>query len=97
MLDKIRDLIAKALDEINEQLEDEKKVVLTDDTRFIGKNACLDSISFVTFISILEELIEENINKSVQLVNEKAFSETNSPFYSVETLINYIETLISEE
>lgn len=94
---EIRALIAKAIEEINEQLEDENKVVLNDETRFIGKNACLDSISFVTFISILEELIEENLNKNVQLVNEKAFSEKNSPFYSVESLSNYIETLISEE
>lgn len=97
MQEKIRELIAKAIDEINEQLEDEQKVVVTEDTRFIGKNACLDSISFVTCISILEELIEENFNKNVQLVNEKAFSEKNSPFYSVETLSNYIETMISEE
>ena len=93
----IRELIAKAIDEINEQLEDDSKVTLSDETRFIGKKACLDSISFVTFISILEELVEEKLNKNIQLVNEKAFSEKNSPFYSVETLCNYIQCLISED
>ena len=93
----IKKLIYKAIDEINEQLEDDRKVELSDDTCFIGKKACLDSISFVTFISILEELIEEKLDKNIQIVNEKAFSEKNSPFYSVETLCNYIQSLISEE
>lgn len=90
----ISELIEKAIDEINEQL-DENKVILNENTHFIGKNACMDSISFVTFISVLEDLIEEKLNVHIQIVNEKAFSEKNSPFYSVETLTNYIISLLN--
>ena len=94
---EIRELITKAIDELNEQLEPDNRVTVSPDTRFIGSKASLDSISFVTFISILEELLEENYAKSFQLVDEKAFSEKNSPFYSVETLEKYIATLVDDK
>ena len=45
---KIKELINQAVDEVNEQLDDESQVTLTDKTSFIGKDACFDSISFVT-------------------------------------------------
>lgn len=87
-------LIKESIDELNEQLND--KVELANDTHFVGSQACLDSIGFVTFISILEEKIQDELDKTVQLVDEKAFSSKNSPFYSVETLKEYIAKKIQE-
>ncbi len=93
---EIKEILKLAIDELNEQLEDDEKVEFSDDVRFIGSKACIDSITFVTLISIIEELIEEKYNKTIHLVNEKAFSQKRSPFYSIETMSAYIEDLLKE-
>lgn len=96
MNSEIKELFENAIVELNEQLDDDEKVILDDETRFIGSKACINSITFVTLISIIEELVEDKFDKSIHLVNEKAFSSKNSPFYSVETFTNYIEELLKE-
>lgn len=92
----IKELLKEALEELNEQLDDDEKVEFSEETRFIGSSACIDSITFVTLISIIEELIEDKLGKTVHLVNEKAFSQKRSPFYSIETMTEYIEELVKE-
>lgn len=97
MREKLIELIQEAINELNEQLNDEEKISFSLDLKFIGKDICMDSFALVTFMSILEDLIADNLGKSIQIVSEKAFSEKNSPFLSVQTLSSYIEKLLNEE
>ncbi len=96
MKEQIKEILKDAIEELNEQLDDNEKVEFNENTRFIGSQAALDSISFVTLISIIEDLLEEKMGVTVQLVNEKAFSSKRSPFYSIETMTQYMEDLIKE-
>lgn len=96
MSDEVKNILKEAIEELNEQLDENDKVLFNESTRFIGSEACVDSITFVTLVTIIEELIEDKMNKKVQLVNEKAFSTKRSPFYSIETMTNYIDELIKE-
>ena len=96
MKEKIIEILKSSIEELNEQLDSEQQVQFNEETRFIGSKACIDSITFVTLITIIEELIEDEFEKTVHLVNEKAFSSKNSPFYSIETLTTYIEELVKE-
>lgn len=96
MREQIIAILESAIEELNEQLDAEEKIAFNDETRFIGSHACIDSMGFVTLISIIEELIADKTGKNIQLVNEKAFSQKHSPFYSITTLVDYIETLINE-
>lgn len=96
MKEEIKNILKNAIEELNEQLDENEKISFNDETRFIGSKACLSSINFVTLITIIEELIEDKFDKSVHLVNEKAFSSKRSPFYSIETFIEYIDELLKE-
>ena len=96
MKEEIKGILKEAIEELNEQLDDNEQVSFSEDTHFIGSKACLSSINFVTLISIIEELIEDKMDKTVHLVNEKAFSSKRSPFYSIETFTDYIEELLKE-
>lgn len=96
MGDQIIEILKEAVSELNEQMGDDEKIAFNDETRFIGSHACIDSMGFVTLVSIIEELIVDKTGKSVQLVNEKAFSQKHSPFYSIATLKDYIETMLNE-
>lgn len=96
MKEDVKLILKEAIEELNEQLDDEEKVNFNDETRFVGSKACLSSINFVTLITIIEELIEDKLDKTVHLVDEKAFSAKRSPFYSIETFAEYIEELLKE-
>ena len=96
MKEKIKEILKDAIFELNEQLDDEEKIDYNENTHFIGSKANLSSISFVTLVSIIEELIETKFDKTVHLVDEKAFSSKRSPFYSVETMTDYIEELLKD-
>lgn len=96
MSEVIHNILQEAIEELNEQLEEDKKVVFSEETRFIGSKASIDSMTFVTLISIIEELIEDKLDTTIHLVNEKAFSSKRSPFYSIETMTEYIDELLKE-
>jgi len=47
-------------------------------------------------ITDLEERISDEFDKDITLADEKAMSQRNSPFRSVESLTNYISKLLEE-
>jgi acyl carrier protein len=95
-ISEIKEILKEAISELNEQLDEDEKVEFNENTHFVGSSAAVDSITFVTLISIIEELIEDKLNTTISLVNEKAFSQKHSPFYSIETFSNYIQELLKE-
>lgn len=97
MEEKIKGIIKDAIEELNEQLEANRKIEYDEELRLIGSKAALDSISFVTLVAIIEDLIGEQFDKNIIIVNDKAFSQERSPFHSVATLSDYIEDLLKEE
>lgn len=97
MEEAICSIIRDAVDELNEQLGENQKITYAEDLRLIGSKAALDSISFVTLIAIIEDLISERLEKDLIIVNDKAFSMERSPFHSIGSLASYIEDLLKEE
>ena len=93
----IKDIIKEAIEELNEQLDDDEKIEYDANLKLIGKNAALNSMSFVTFVTIVEELLEEKQDISVEIVSDKAFSREHSPFYSIQTFEEFVEELINEK
>lgn len=92
--EKIREIVKAAVDELNEQLDD--PIVFDESVRLIGKGADLDSMSFVTLITTIEELIEDELDMEIEIVSDRAFSREHSPFATVESLEEFILTLLNE-
>jgi len=65
-------------------------------TRLYGAKSALDSIALVTLIADIEEKISEEFGKDIVLADERAMSQTRSPFGRVGTLVEYIEQLLEE-
>lgn len=68
----------------------------TKNTKLYGGNGALDSLSLVSFIADLEEKISDEFDKDIVLADEKAMSQSTSPFRNVESLTLYIETLLKD-
>lgn len=94
MKEKITNIMREAIEELNEQMEE--KLVYSEELRLIGKSAVVDSMEFVTLVSIIEEYVMDELDLDIHIVSDKAFSRERSPFYSVATLIDFICELIEE-
>ena len=95
MKEKIEALIKDALTEINEEIESSELENITKETRLYGGNSALDSLGLVSLIADLEEIISDEFDIEVVLADEKAMSQRTSPFRTVETLTDYIYTLVA--
>ena len=91
----ITQIVLSAIEMANHGREDSAQIPVKEDTPLYGKKGYLDSMSLVSFlIEIEESLMDKDIQ--VSLSDEKAMSQSRSPFLSVGTLVDYIETLINE-
>lgn len=96
MQNKLEKIIIKALDELNEELENDSLNNPTRETKLYGGSGALDSLALVSFITDLEEKISDEFDKDIILADEKAMSQRTSPFRTVESLTEYITKLLEE-
>ncbi len=97
MKNKIENIVRQAVEELNEQKETDKQLVFSPETRLIGKDAAIDSMEFVTLVTIIEELVGDEFDKDIRIVSDRAFSSDRSPFNSIGTLTEFVVELVGEE
>ena len=85
-------IIYESIDEINLSL-DEIKMEKNEATSIFGSDSILDSMDLVQLISLIEEKIEESTGTYIPIADENAMSLERSPFRTVGTLKEYINTL----
>ena len=71
--------------------------VIDENTRLFGSDALFTSIQLVSFITELEENLEDELDVYLTLADEKAMSRRTSPFSNVKYLISYVEEKIKED
>lgn len=90
------ELIFASIDELNLDLEENEKITKTEDTNLFGSGDSLDSLALINLITIIEQKLEEETGNYISLADEKAMSLDESPFKTVTTLKNYINSLIND-
>ena len=85
------DLVALIIEMAQEILEAEGKpgAALDQETRLFGKEGLLDSMGLVSLIVAVEQEIEDRHGTSVALADEKALSQSSSPYRTIGTLAEY--------
>lgn len=63
-------------------------------TYLIGRRSLLDSLGLVTLVVDLEQRLKEEYGLGVTLADDRAMSQRNSPFRTVQSLTDYIVSLI---
>ena len=92
---RILKTIYQAVDEINLQLPEEERLTPTVETLLWSKSGGLDSMSLVNLIVLTEQKVEEEFGEAINLADENAMSQENSPFQSIGTLADYMASLIN--
>jgi|TARA_B100000959_G_C14891543_1_gene586942 acyl carrier protein len=94
--DKILKSIYEAVDEVNEQLPEDQALEKSPDTVLLGESGKLESIDLVNILVATEENIEEAFDTPISITDERAVSEKNSPFKTIDTLCDFISNLLKE-
>jgi D-alanine--poly(phosphoribitol) ligase subunit 2 len=93
---KIINLVFSVIDEINKELSKDEHIIKSLDSVIYGSNGQLDSLGLVNFVVAVEQKIEDVFEKSINLADDKAMSEKNSPFQTIETFVNYIYDVLEK-
>lgn len=96
MQEKIQNIIIQALKNLADELENPQLQNPDLQTKIYGSEGNLDSLALVSFITDVEEMVDNEFNTNITLADEKAMSSRNSPFKDVSTLTQYIYNLIEE-
>ncbi len=95
--DKITQVIFEAIDEFNEQQAEEQQLEKSLDTILFGNSGKLNSLGLVNLIVGIEQKLEEEFGTAVTLADERAMSQTNSPFQTIGSLAEYTWSLLQEK
>ena len=93
----IINLVCDVIDEVNIDLPSTQKLKKSLDTQLYGDKSEIDSLSLVNIIVLTEQKIEDEFNIIINLADEKAMSQKNSPFRTIETFVEYIEKSVNEK
>jgi D-alanine--poly(phosphoribitol) ligase subunit 2 len=93
---EIIDLILNAITDLNQQFPQQQPIEAKADAILFGRGSKLDSLGLVNLIFLVEEKVLEKYDKAITLADERAMSLKSSPFHTVDTLAEYILTLLKE-
>lgn len=93
--EKILHLIYRCIDEMNEQLPEESRLVKDPATVLVGGQGGLDSLGFVSLIGLIEEKCEEEFLATLALADAAVTAEGDGAFETVGDLVKVIEQRVS--
>ena len=83
-------LVLDALAAINATRPENERFAVAPDTSLVGQHAVLSSLELVTFIVEVETRLFEEYGLQITLTDDRAFSESRSPFRRPSALAEYI-------
>ena len=92
----ILELVYAAIDEVNAQSANGTAIAKTPESRLLGSENGVDSLTFVNLVVALEEQIQDKLGQSVVLVDEDSMALQEHPFRTIGTLAEYVEKLVAK-
>ncbi len=93
----IREIVSEGIDHVNKSLVNSEALNALDPSATLyGSGGALDSLSLVALVTELEERVSEVLGVTIVLADEKMVSLRNSPFRSIDALVEYIELCVDK-
>lgn len=96
MSKSVKSIMEETLNSFIKEESIENFIEINENTKLFGSDALFSSIQLVSFITELEENLEDELDVYLTLADERAMSRRTSPFSSVKYLISYVEEKIKE-
>ena len=94
--DTIQEIVLQALNNVKNELGPDEQFEVGLDTLLFGSDSVLDSLSLVSVIVDVEAAISDVSGRDLSLTDDRAMSQSVSPFSDVNSLTAYIVLLLSE-
>ncbi len=98
-LTKSLDLIIANVQELLAESDEQVQIApeeLNETTRLIGQQGILTSLELVTLLFNVEQAISDELDTVITLADERAMSQEKSPFRTIGSLAQYVDTLLTE-
>ncbi|MBB6091655.1 acyl carrier protein [Povalibacter uvarum] len=89
MKDQLLPFIVETARSIAEEQGIDVSKELNDSTRLFGEGGLLDSLALVSLVIAVEQGIEERFGVRVEIADDKALSQKNSPYRTIGSLAAY--------
>jgi acyl carrier protein len=86
----IKKIIYDVIDEINEQLTEEKRLEKSSNTIIVGEGGVLDSLGVINFLVSLEDRVATQTGQPVALLKDDLIDEQSGTLRTVESISEYI-------
>jgi acyl carrier protein len=96
MRDKIIQAIFGAINDINQQMPKDERLVKSPETRLYGEDGPLDSLGLVNLIVATEQHLENFCGISISLAEEHVLDEHDNRFKTVAAMADFIEFVYGE-
>ena len=93
--DQVEQIVLEAIETVNLTRDPDAQVPVSTTTPLYGPGAPLDSLGLVALLIGTEEGLRA-AGANVTLADDRAMSQTRSPFRSVPALVQYVLTLTGE-
>jgi acyl carrier protein len=89
-------LIIKIVRDIYDPSGAARNLVVDENTALFGRDGLFDSVGLVSVILAVEQDVSSSSGKAITIADERAMSQTRSPFLTVESLATYTAELLRE-
>jgi acyl carrier protein len=89
----IKDIVLKAVKSVNKELKNKDLKVVSEETILFEK---LDSMAILDLILEIEDNIQTEYGKYIQVADDTMMDAIKTPFKTVGTLIEFIEVKVSQ-
>ncbi len=94
---RIFEIVVRCMNDMVERYGLQTPNGVREGTLLFGDAGLLDSVGLVSLIVAVEQEIENELDVSIVLADERAMSQSSSPFRTVGALAAYASTLAAEE
>ena len=94
MREKIVQLLFNEIKSYNAEIEVPVDLTQGENSALFGRDSTLDSVDLVSLIVAIEQAVEDQFGKAITLADERAMSQTRSPFRTIGSLADYIFSLL---
>ena len=94
---EVIEIIFSALRSLNEELPEDRRVPIAEDSLLFGTGGSLDSLSLVSVVIDVESSVCDKFNRSISLTDDAAMDQEISPFASVAAMTNYIVIQLAQD
>jgi hypothetical protein len=89
-------LIVEIVRDTRDPRDRDRNLLVDENSRLFGPDGLFDSVGLVSVILAVEQDVSNSVGRSITIADERAMSQTRSPFLTVGSLATYTAKLLRE-